>query len=85
MSKLQEIQSKQYYKWFETIKRKIKSAQLKAAVTVNIQLIELYWDLAQDLVNKQQEANWGDNILEQLSTDLKLSFPNINGFSRRNL
>ncbi|QQR98169.1 MAG: DUF1016 family protein [Sphingobacteriales bacterium] len=85
MPKQQEIQSKQYHKWFETIKRKIKSAQLKAAVTVNTQLIELYWDLAKDIVNKQQEANWGDNVLEQLSTDLKLSFPDINGFSRRNL
>ncbi|MFT3945596.1 MAG: PDDEXK nuclease domain-containing protein [Agriterribacter sp.] len=81
----QEIQTKQYNKWFEVIKRKIKSAQLKAAISVNTQLIELYWDLAKDIVNKQQEANWGDNVLEQLSTDLKLSFPDINGFSRRNL
>lgn len=81
----QQIQTKQYSKWLETIKRKIKSAQLKAAISVNTQLIELYWDLAKDIVNKQQEANWGDNVLEQLSTDLKLSFPDINGFSRRNL
>ena len=54
-------------------------------MSVNTQLIELYWDLAKDIVNKQQEANWGDNVLEQLSTDLKSSFPDINGFSRRNL
>lgn len=80
-----KIQTKQYSKWLEAIKRKIKSAQLKAAISVNTQLIELYWDLAKDIVSKQQEANWGDNVLEQLSTDLKLSFPDINGFSRRNL
>jgi len=85
MPNSQEIQTKQYNKWFETIKRKIKSAQLKAAISVNTQLIELYWDLAKDIVSKQQEANWGDNVLEQLSTDLKLSFPDIKGFSRRNL
>lgn len=80
-----QIQEKQYQKWLETIKRKIKSAQLKAAVAVNSQLIQLYWDLAKDIVNKQREANWGDNVLEQLATDLKLSFPDTNGFSRRNL
>lgn len=80
-----EIQSKQYHKWLEAIKHKIKSAQLKAAVSVNTQLMELYWDLAKDVVSKQNEARWGDAILEQLATDLKLSFPDIHGFSRRNL
>ena len=76
---------KAYQKWFDNIKRKINSAQLKVAVSVNSQLMELYWDLAKDIVNKQAEANWGDAVLEQLAIDLKLSFPNINGFSRRNL
>ena len=85
MPRSQAIKTNQYNKWLEAIKRKIKSAQLKAAVSVNTQLIELYWDLAKDIVSKQQEANWGDGVLEQLSTDLKLSFPDINGFSRRNL
>lgn len=80
-----KVQPLQYNKWFETIKLKIKSAQLKAAITVNTQLMELYWDLAKDIVNKQKEANWGDSVLEQLATDLKLSFPDIHGFSRRNL
>lgn len=80
-----KVQPLQYNKWFETIKLKIKSAQLKAAITVNTQLMELYWDLARDIVNKQKEANWGDSVLEQLATDLKLSFPDIHGFSRRNL
>ncbi|MEZ4776492.1 MAG: PDDEXK nuclease domain-containing protein [Bacteroidia bacterium] len=74
-----------YKQWFENIKQKIKSAQLKAAISVNTQLIELYWDLGKDIVNKQNEANWGDAVLEQLAVDLRLSFPNINGFSRRNL
>lgn len=45
----------------------------------------MYWELAADLLEKQKEANWGDGILEQLSIDLRLSFPNVNGFSRRNL
>ena len=46
---------------------KIKTAQIKAAVGVNVQLIELYWQLASDIVQKQKQANWGDAVLEQLS------------------
>ena len=75
----------QYNNWLKSLKQKIKSAQLKAAVTVNSQLLELYWDLGKDIAQKQKEANWGDAILEQLSVDLKLAFPQIKGFSRRNL
>jgi len=74
-----------YKQWLEDIKQKIRTTQLKVAISANTQLIELYWQLAEDIVKKQQTANWGDAILEQLSIDLKLSFPNINGFSRRNL
>lgn len=74
-----------YKNWLKSIKYKIKSAQLKAAVTVNTQLLELYWDLGKDIAQKQKDANWGDAVLEQLSIDLKLAFPSIKGFSRRNL
>ena len=76
---------KSYATWLKTIKQKIKLAQLKAAVSINIQLMGLYWELGRDIVQKQNEANWGDAILEQLAIDLKLSFPDMNGFSRRNL
>lgn len=75
----------QYKHWLETLKQKINSAQIKAAVSTNYQLLELYWELASDIIQKQKEANWGDAILEQLSIDLRLMFPKINGFSRRNL
>lgn len=74
-----------YKKWLEQIKQKIKTAQLKVAVNANSLLLELYWEIAEEIINKQKDANWGDSVLEQLSIDLKLSFPNINGFSRRNL
>jgi predicted nuclease of restriction endonuclease-like (RecB) superfamily len=74
-----------YKHWLENIKHKIKAAQLKAAVSVSSQMLEMYWQLAKEIVAKQKTANWGEAVLEQLSIDLKLSFPNINGFSRRNL
>lgn len=74
-----------YKNWLKKLKQKIKAAQLKAATTVNTQLLNLYWDLGHDISLKQKEANWGDSILEQLSLDLKLAFPDMKGFSRRNL
>lgn len=80
-----ELQTKEYIKWFESIKQKVKRAQFKTALSVNAQLMELYWVLAKDIVDKQREVNWGDSILEQLSIDLKIAFPSIGGFSRRNL
>ncbi len=76
---------KSYKTWLEKLKYKISVSQLKAAVSVNTQLMELYWDLAKEIITKQYESSWGDAILEQLSIDLRLSFPNIKGFSRRNL
>ncbi len=80
-----KLADNQYKNWLETLKQKINSAQIKAAVSTNYQLLELYWELAADIIQKQKEANWGDAILEQLSIDLRLMFPKINGFSRRNL
>jgi predicted nuclease of restriction endonuclease-like (RecB) superfamily len=74
-----------YKNWLESIKHKIKAAQIKAAVSVSSQMLEMYWQLAEEIVNKQKTANWGEAVLEQLSIDLKLSFPTIKGFSRRNL
>lgn len=71
---------KTYNDWFEYLKTKIRSAQLKAAVAVNYQLLQLYWELGKEIVEKQREAQWGDAVLEQLSLDLRLSFPEISGF-----
>lgn len=74
-----------YKKWLEQIKQKIKNAQLKVATNANSLLLELYWEIAEEIIKKQENASWGDSVIEQLAVDLKLSFPNIKGFSRRNL
>lgn len=74
-----------YKKWLEEIKRKIKTTQLKVAVSANAQLIELYWELAKEIIDRQNQTEWGEAIIDQLSVDLKISFPDIKGFSRRNL
>jgi hypothetical protein len=75
----------EYRSWIKELKSKIHSARIKVALSVNTQLIQLYWDLGQAISEKLASANWGSKVLEQLSTDLKHEFPEIKGFSRRNL
>ena len=75
----------EYQQWLANLKKRIKQSQIKAAVKVNTELLELYWSIGSDIVKKQTESDWGDGIIEQLSLDLRLAFPDIKGFSSRNL
>ena len=62
-------------------KKPIKSSQIKAAVSVNRELIGLYWELAEKIVVKQKSSQWGDGLLAQMSKDLQDEFPDMKGFS----
>jgi predicted nuclease of restriction endonuclease-like (RecB) superfamily len=74
-----------YKIWLKTIKQSFMRSQLKAAVSVNSALLEFYWQLGRDIVDKQKNSHWGDGFLTQLSQDLIAEFPDIKGFSLRNL
>lgn len=74
-----------YRSWFAELKHKIQASQLKAAVRVNTELILVYWQLGEAIVEKQREAHWGDALIDQLSHDLSSAFPEMKGFSRTNL
>ncbi|WP_062052957.1 PDDEXK nuclease domain-containing protein [Aquimarina longa] len=76
---------KEYQSWFLTLKKRIKEHQLKAFVSVNSELIRTYWGLGKDIVEQQADAKWGSGFFEELSKDLKDTFPNISGFSVTNL
>ncbi|MBI5141846.1 MAG: hypothetical protein HZA20_06600 [Nitrospirae bacterium] len=79
------ITSDGYRAFIQDVKQRIQSAQIKAAVAVNQTLLCLYWDIAASIVAKQQEAAWGDGFLVQMSRDLQEAFPDMKGFSKRNL
>lgn len=76
---------KNYKDWLAELKQKIQSAQMKAAVKVNYELLNLYWEMGKDIIEKQQQSNWGDSIIDQLSKDLSGAFRDMKGFSRSNL
>jgi predicted nuclease of restriction endonuclease-like (RecB) superfamily len=77
--------NKEYKIWLFNLKNKIRSAQLKASVAVNEQMIILYWEIGKSIVEKQAEQQWGSKIIEQMAKDLKNELPETNGFSRTNL
>ena len=74
-----------YRNFFVEIKQKIQQAQVKATVTVNQQLLVLYWEIGTEIIQRHKTSSWGDKVLEQLSSDLKKAFPDMKGFSTRNL
>ncbi len=59
MSKSNLISDKVYKAWLLDIKARVRNAQIKAAVSVNTQLLELYWSIGADNVAKQKKAHWG--------------------------
>ena len=79
------IHSVEYKNWIADLKTKVKQAQLKAVITVNQQLLMFYWELGTDIVEKQKNTTWGEGFLKQLSRDLMVEFPDMKGFSLRNL
>ncbi len=74
-----------YELWLSDLKQRIRSAQLRAALSVNRDLILLYWHIGRDILERQQAQGWGAKIVDQLAKDLTTAFPDMKGFSRRNL
>ncbi len=79
------IKTDNYRNLIADLKHRIQDAQIKAAVTVNTQLIALYWDIGKQIAEKQQASGWGDAVIEQIAKDLSREFQNMKGFSRANL
>jgi predicted nuclease of restriction endonuclease-like (RecB) superfamily len=79
------IKDKAYHQWVGWLKEQIRLAQIKASVKVNTELINLYWQLGKELVQKESQSSWGDKWLHQLSKDLISEFPEMKGFSHTNL
>jgi len=79
------VKTTEYKDFIKSVKSKIQSSQIKTAVRVNVEFLKLYWELAKDIVEKQQHTSWGDGFIEQISKDLKTEFPKMKGFSKRNL
>src|SRR5580658_8347219 len=74
-----------YGQFLADLKGRIRAAQLRASLAVNRELVLLYWQIGRDIHDRQERENWGAKVIERLAADLKRAFPDMKGFSPRNL
>ncbi len=74
-----------YKALLEDLKIRIRSAQVKAIVKVNEELLKLYWEIGREITERQEKQGWGTQVIERLAKDLQNSLPGVGGFSRTNI
>ncbi len=74
-----------YISLISEIKIRIREAQVKATLAANAQMITMYWDIGNLILNRQANEGWGTNVIQKLSIDIRKDIPEIKGFSERNL
>ena len=74
-----------YAELLEDLKSRIQTARVKAMLAVNRELVLLYWQIGQSIVERQQAEGWGKAIIERLATDIQAAFPGLKGFSPSNI
>ena len=74
-----------YADWLQDLKTRIHGAQQRATLAVNRELVLLYWQIGQDILARQASQGWGAKVIERLAHDLRAAFPQMKGFSPRNL
>ena len=74
-----------YIQWITDIKQRFRQSQIKAAVRVNIAMLEFYWSVGRDLVTLRAEERWGSGVVKQFALDMRQAFPDETGFSDTNV
>ena len=77
--------TKSYLEVLSSLKDKIRLAKQRASLAVNAELIAIYWEIGNTILEQQKVEGWGAKIISQLARDLKMEFPDMKGFSERNL
>ena len=74
-----------YADWLSGLKAQIHEAQQRAAQAVNLELVSLYWKIGNAILTRQKNQGWGAKVVDRLAHDLRSAFPDMQGFSVRNL
>lgn len=80
-----EIEIVKYQSLLGEIKTAIQHARLRATLTANAEMILLYWQTGKLIAERQQQEGWSAKVIPRLAADLKQAFPDLKGFSERNL
>ena len=74
-----------YRRWLAELKQRVERTRLRAVTSVNRELVTLYWQIGREILDRQQRQGWGAGVVDRLARDLKAAFPDMRGFSPRNL
>ena len=74
-----------YQELLEDVKQRISRSRVSAALSVNRELIQLYWEIGRLIVARQAREGWGKSVIDRLAADVQATFPGIQGFSPRNI
>lgn len=74
-----------YPAFLQELKQRIRESQLRASVFVNRELVLLYWRIGTDILERQEREQWGAKVIDRLAANLNKAFPDMKGFSPRNL
>lgn len=85
MGKSITIMDKEYKDWILDLSQRYRRSQIKAAVKVNMEKLLFNWQLGRDIVEMHVEERWGEKVITQLSKDLRLALPGVDGLSRSNI
>ena len=77
--------TKDYMLMFNDIRKDIQTSRVRAALSVNKELTMLYWRIGKEILKRKKDLGWGSEVIKNLSQDLKHTFPDMKGFSARNL
>ena len=85
MTKSINILDKDYVQWIKDLSGRYRQSQIKAAVKVNEEMLQFYWELGRDIVEMHIEEKWGEGVINCLSRDLKEENPQMTGVTSRNI
>jgi len=74
-----------YPLFLESLKSRVQQSQTKAMLSVNRELLQLYWDIGRLIVERQEREGWGKSVVDRLAYDIQMAFPGMGGFSPANV
>lgn len=77
--------SDSYLDFIEDVKKEIQKERISVVLNANSSMICLYWNIGRAILQKQKEEGWGSKVIDRMAKDLKEAFPDMSGFSPRNI
>ena len=75
----------EYFRFIEEIKDTIRNERISLIRNANVGMICLYWRIGRAILEKQKTDGWGSRVIDRMSMDIKKAFPDMSGFSPRNI